>query len=175
MTDDLDKSWHLAETQQEVDVTEFEFHLWRVFYGFTRWQEDLQRYICGDDLTAAELALLHVIRMKDRPKTIYELSRLLNRDDPNNIQYTITKLIKQGLIEKVVGASQGSAKRAASYQITALGTENTNKYNDGRKAVLIKLFEGSDLNLSEATKALISAKAIYDEASRLAASYTDKH
>ena len=30
------------------------------------------------DLTGSELSILHIIRMKDRPKTLNELMRLLN-------------------------------------------------------------------------------------------------
>ena len=98
---ELDKSWHLADTKDEVSVTEFEFQLWRAFNSFIQWQEDCQRYICGDDLGVHDIALLHIIRMNDRPKTIYEIGRLLGRDDPNNIQYSIGKLLKKGFVEKM--------------------------------------------------------------------------
>ncbi len=42
MTAKIDKTWHLAETESEIEVTEFELLLWRVFYAFIRWQEDCQ-------------------------------------------------------------------------------------------------------------------------------------
>jgi len=171
MTRKIDKSWHLAQTEAEILVTEFEFQLWRVFYGFLRWQEDCQSYICNYDLTGYELALLHIIRMKDRPKTIYEISRLLNRDDPNNVQYGISKLLKLGLIEKVKSTS---SKKALSYQATPLGVQNTEDYLIARRNILIELFEevGMDnIGIKKATKALNLTKGIYDEASRIAASY----
>src|SRR5947207_1990398 len=97
----LDKTWHLAENEAEIKVTEFELQLWRVFYGFLRWQEKCENIANGTDLTGNELAILHVVRMKNRPKAINDIMRLLNRDDTFNIHYSIRKLIKMGLIKKV--------------------------------------------------------------------------
>lgn len=167
----LDKSWHLAENDAEIQVTEFEFQLWRVFYSFLRWQEDCHRYVCGSDLSGYELALLHIIRMKDRPKTIYEISRLLNRDDPNNIQYGLSKLIKLGLVEK---DKADTSEKALSYRITQQGRKSTDDYSLARRNVLIELFKQYDLDslkLEQVAKTLNSLIGIYDEGSRLAAAY----
>ncbi len=168
MTSKIDKTWHLAKNEQEVKVTEFEFQLWRVFHGFTRWQEDCQKYVFEETLSANELALLHIIRMNERPKTIYDLSRLLNRDDPNNIQYGITKLIKLNLIEK---AKTERSKKAISYQVTEYGIKHTEVYCEARSSILIELFNKSDMDIESATKILQQMHALYDEASRIAASY----
>ena len=97
----IDKTWHLAKTEEETRLTDFEFHLWRVFYGFMRWQEGCEKVANQTDLTGSELSILHIIRMKDRPKTLNELMRLLNRDDNFNINYSLKKLIKNGLIQKI--------------------------------------------------------------------------
>ena len=67
MSNKLDKTWHLADDNEAVMVTEFEFQLWRVFYSFLKWQEDCQ-YIGNEPLTGYELALLHIVRMKERQK-----------------------------------------------------------------------------------------------------------
>ena len=36
----LNRSWHLATTPLEVDVTELEFSLMRAFEAFGRWQAE---------------------------------------------------------------------------------------------------------------------------------------
>lgn len=159
----IDKKWHLAQTEAEIGVTEFELQLWRVFYGFLRWQEECEKSVNGTGLTGNDLAVLHVIRMKDKPKTIYDVGRLLNRDDNFNIHYSVKKLLKIGLIEKAVSPS--SLKKPVYYQATQEGVKNTNAYTEVRRSILIDMFlDKNDLNLEELTKTLIKLKSIYDEA-----------
>lgn len=166
----LDKSWHLAEGDFEVEVTEFELQLWRAFFGFLRWQEDCESSVNATELNGNELAVLHIIRMKGKAKTIYDIGRLLNRDDTFNIHYNVKKLLKMGLIEKTKFAQGG--KRTIAYQATAAGIENTDAYTEVRKRVLINMIkEEPDLNLRELTKILSKLKAIYDEADRAVTAY----
>lgn len=68
-----------------------------------RWQEDCEKVANQTDLTGSELSILHIIRIKDRPKTLNELMRLLNRDGHFNINYSLKKLIKNGLVQKISG------------------------------------------------------------------------
>lgn len=174
MANKFDKSCHMGEAEDEIQITEFELQLWRVFSGFVIWQEDCERYVCNDTLSASEIALLHVIRMNDRPKTIYELGRLLNRDDPNNIQYSLSKLIKFGFIEK---DKPMAAQKTLSYKITEAGMNNTDAFTEARKSILFDLFKNigiGELGLEKITNALIKINGIYGEASRLAASYKKK-
>lgn len=105
--ENLDKTWHLIPNEEQMALTNFEHLLWRLFYSFSRWQEDCQART-EIDLTANEVALVHIVRIKDRPKTIYEIARIINRDDIPNIQYSVTKLQKLGLIKKVASTYKGS-------------------------------------------------------------------
>ena len=167
-------TWHLAEDEEELDIIDFEFLLWRIYYSWIRWQEDCQSAIANDDLTAHEIALLHIIRMKDRPKTVYELSRLLNRDDIPNIQYGIKKLVKLGYVNKT--DIKNGPKKATAYMITEEGIANTSSYTKARKNILLEMLKEYDpeqLKFKEATKILNLMKGIYEEASRLTASYKD--
>ena len=164
------KYWHLAETEEEVKVSELEFVLWRVVYGFLRWQEDCTSHVTGITLTGDDIAALHIIRMKDRTKTVYEIAQLLNRSDIPNVQYSIKKLLKLGLIEK----AQNPIKKAIGYQLTPLGITQTNAYTKARKELFLNLFL-KEINLEEAEKEtalLMRLKNIYEEASMLSASYT---
>jgi predicted MarR family transcription regulator len=166
----LDKTWHLAKTEEETRLTDFEFHLWRVFYGFIRWQEGCEKVANQTDLTGSELSLLHIIRMKGRPKTINELTRLLNRDDTFNVNYSIRKLMKNGLIKKIT--SDTNNKKTFSYEITEEGIKNTDAYTMLRKNILIELFKRKrELNLDKLTNVLSELIAIYEEADRTVLSY----
>lgn len=167
-------TWHLAEDTSELDLIDFEFLLWRIYYSWIRWQEDCQSAIADDDLTAQEIALLHIIRMKDRPKSVYEISRLLNRDDLPNIQYGIKKLINLGYVKKI--DIKNGPKKATAYQITNTGITNTNLYSKARKNILLEMLKDYDpgqLKFRELTKILNLMKGVYEEASRLTASYKD--
>jgi len=163
------KPWHLALDTKEIEVTDFELILWRVFYGFLRWQEDCELSVNNTGLTGHELSVLHIIRMKDRPKSIRDIARLLNREDTFNLTYSIKKLLKLGLIEKAISTAKKSA-----YQITEAGIKNTDIMAKARREILISIFKKDpQIALPEITKELIKVIAIYDEAGRIAASYQD--
>lgn len=165
----VDKTWHLSQTPDEVRVTEFELQLWRVFNGFIRWVEECERYVNDSTLTGQELSVLHIIRMKDRPKSINDVGRILNRSDNYNIQYTIRKLVKMGLIEKHEASPRH--KKSATYRITQRGIENTDKFVNTRRKILIDIFiKDSNLTLEEMTKTIVRLKSIYDDAEQAAAS-----
>jgi predicted MarR family transcription regulator len=167
MSELLDKRWHLAETPEEIEITEFELSLWRVFYGFQRWQEDCENSANNTTLTGDELAILHIIRMRNRPKTSYEVARLLNREDIHNIKYSIRKLEKLDLIRRIKSKDKTSA-----YEITEAGIKDTDTYILARRAMLIALYKKeTGLHLEEITHTLNKLKALYDEAGRVAASY----
>ncbi|WP_342220264.1 winged helix DNA-binding protein [Rickettsiella endosymbiont of Miltochrista miniata] len=166
----IDKTWHLAKNEEEAKLTDFEFQLWRVFYGFTRWQEGCERVANQTDLTGSELSLLHIIRMKGRSKTINELTRLLNRNDTFNVSYSIQKLIKNGLIRKIL--SDKKNKKAYSYEITEEGIKNTDAYTALRQSLLIELLKKKkELNLEKFTDVLSELIAIYEEADRTVLTY----
>ncbi len=168
----LSKNWHLAETDDEVQISEFELLLWRVFNGFVRWHEDCETAVNNVELGANELAILHIIRMKERPKTIYEIAHLLNRTDFPNIQYSIKKLLKLDFIAKT-----DSPNKAISYKITEKGISDTSAYSQARKEVLVKLFplvkDDSETNLKDVSKYMLKLVQVYDEASRMVMSYQD--
>lgn len=160
----LDKTWHLAKNEADAKITEFEFQLWRVFYGFLQWQEECEKNVNGTELTGNDLAILHVIRMQEKAKTSNDVGRLLNRHDNFNIKYSIQKLLKLGLIEKI--KIQQEVKKIY-YQVSEAGKENTDNYTYMRKLVLIELFnQEPDLNLEIVIKCMGRIKSIYDEADR---------
>ncbi len=167
--DDLDFTWHLAAGAPEVAATEFEFALMRTFESFGRWQSECLVASAGYVASGPENAMLHVIRMNDRAKTIKEIARLLNRDDIPNIQYSIRKMVTDGLIEK-----QGSSRTGVTYEATARGREITDRYAQIRRRQLIaeiRAIPEFSHRLREAERTLNILSGLYEEASRVVATH----
>jgi predicted MarR family transcription regulator len=165
----VDRRWHLAETAGEVDATELEFAVMRTFESFGRWQSECLAGVIDLPASGPENALLHVIRMNERPKSVKELARLTNRDDIPNIQYSLRKLIAAGLVER-----SGAARSGVSYSVTPRGRDVTDKYAKIRKALLIAAIDGVPgfrERLAEATRTLNLLAGIYEEVSRVAATH----
>ncbi|HVV67485.1 MAG TPA: winged helix DNA-binding protein [Gammaproteobacteria bacterium] len=161
------RSWHLAQDESETEVTNFELQLWRVFYGFVRWQEECEKSTNDTNLTGHELAVLHVVRMKDKPKTISDIGRILNRNDMFNINYSLRKLMQKGLVKK---SRSGKGVKAFFYEITAKGIEDTDAWSKMRRDVLISAFmKDKTIPLKEMANNLMKIKSIYDEADSIVA------
>lgn len=168
-TGPLNFQWHLAGDSVEVACTELEFALMRTFEGFGRWQSECLASV--SDLTASgpENALLHIIRMNERAKSIKELARLTNRDDIPNIQYSLRKLISAGLVQK-----HGSGRSGVTYEATEEGRKVTDDYSSLRRALLIeeiKNMPGFSDRFQDAIRTLNMLSGLYEEASRVTATH----
>lgn len=160
--------WHLSANDTQQKVTEFEISLWRIFHAFLRWQEACEQAANELDLTGNELSILHIIRMQDRAKTVLDIGRFLNRVDYLNINYSVSKLLKMGLISK----TKGPNNKTKAYQITASGIKDIDRFVKGRTGILIELFSKQrNLNLAELTEGLKTIKALYDEAGQQVAAF----
>ncbi|MBN7795575.1 winged helix DNA-binding protein [Parahaliea mediterranea] len=172
----FDKHWHLATDDHEIAVAEVEFSIFRIFSAFNRWMDDLTRCCQGDAAQACsgiDFSLLNVIRMHDRPKGISELGRLMNRDDMSNLQYSIRKLIKAGLIEKL--GAQGH-KKGVTYRTTAQGDRATDLYASYRREILVPLtrsVSAGDERMIELANLLTLLSGIYDQAACVAATHRE--
>ena len=167
----LDKHWHLATDDFEVGLTELEFSIFRVSAAFERWQADCLGCCHGQPFSGTDTALLHVIRMHERPKGISELARLLKRDDLSNLQYGVRKLLKAGLIEK--SRQAGASKKDVTYQVSALGRDVTDKYARFRQELLISMTRATagKVDFESLARALTMMSAMYDQASCVAATH----
>lgn len=166
----LDKHWHLAEDDYEIDLTELEFSILRVAAAFDRWRSDCMACCVDASFSGADTAVLHVVRMHDRPKSISEIGRLLNRDDQSNLQYGIRKLVNAGVIEK---SGKSDSKKGVTYVATKLGCEITDRFAEFRRELLISLTGSmsTEIRLAEVAKTLNLMSGIYDQASCIAASH----
>ena len=165
----FDPRWHLARKPGEVEFTELEFALMRTYEGFARWQAECLANVVDLAASGAENALLHIIRMNDRPKTIKDLARLTNRDDVPNIQYSLRKLIGAGLVLR-----KGSGRAGVTYEVTPEGRRVTEDYGVLRRQLLIEAIESvpeMPRRLQEATRTLNLLCGIYEEVARVAATH----
>lgn len=165
----LDYRWHLAQSPLEIDTTELEFALMRTFEGFGRWQSECLASVCDLSATGPENAMLHVIRMNERPKTIKDLARMTNRDDIPNIQYSLRKLIAAGLVVR-----KGAGRSGVTYEVTEEGRRVTEDYGAVRRRLLLAAIQnlpGFSERLAEATRTLNLLSGLYEEVARVAATH----
>ena len=167
----FDKHWHLAQSERELNFTELEFSILRISAAFDRWQKDCLACCVDGGLSGSDNVVLHLIRMHDRAKSISEVARLINRDDISNLQYSLRKLTKAGLIER---AGTGDSKRTAAYVVTAEGTRVSDLFAQFRRELLITLTDSIkdlDVDILTACKVLNITSGLYDHASTVAASH----
>jgi predicted MarR family transcription regulator len=133
-------SWHLARTETERRLSEFEFRLERLAQAYYRWKASCLAAVCDVPLTGDDVAVLNVVRMGDEPKRLSEVGQLLNRVDVPNLQYAARKLAKAGLIE-----TEGSSSRKETrYRATETGRSVTEAYASLRAATLPPMLEALD-------------------------------
>jgi predicted MarR family transcription regulator len=169
----LDRGWHLARTPLEIDVTEVEYALMRSYEAFGRWQAECLATVIEFSASGPENALLHIIRMNDRPKSVRDLALMTNREDIPNIQYSLRKLLKGGFIKRT-----GSGRAGVTYEVTPLGQRVTERYADIREVLLIGAVKRiPDLagKLEQAARTLELMTGIYEEAARAAATHRRRH
>jgi predicted MarR family transcription regulator len=133
-------SWHLARTETERRLSDFEFGLERLAQAYYRWKAACLAAVCDVPLTGDDVAVLNVVRMGDEPKRLSEIGQLLNRVDVPNLQYATRKLVRVGLIE-----TEGSSSRKETrYRATATGHSVTEAYAALRAATLPPMLEALD-------------------------------
>lgn len=168
---DLDRRWHLATNTHEIALTELEYSLFRSYESFSRWMKECTVAASGINMSANDCAILNVIAMRDRPKGITEIARLLNRDDNTNIQYTIRKLIQDKLVEKT---STDNRRKGVRYRPTSLGHKVIERFVALRKGLLIEVTEAirdMDDQLTNGSKILDIMTGMYEQAARVAATH----
>jgi predicted MarR family transcription regulator len=160
-------SWHLARTETERRLSEFEFGLERLAQAYYRWKAACLAAVCDVPLTGDDVAVLNVVRMGDEPKRLSEIGQLLNRVDVPNLQYATRKLVRVGLIE-----TEGSSSRKETrYRATATGRSVTEAYAALRAATLPPMLEALDAwaTRSETTRIQLDLiSSLYAQAAQVA-------
>lgn len=133
-------AWHLARTETEKRLSDFEFRLERLAQAYYRWKAACLAAVCDVPLTGDDVAVLNVVRMGDEPKRLSEVGQLLNRVDVPNLQYATRKLVRAGLIE-----TEGSSSRKETrYRATEKGRSVTEAYASLRGTTLPPMLDALD-------------------------------
>jgi predicted MarR family transcription regulator len=133
-------SWHLARSETERRLSDFELRLERLAQAYYRWKAACLAAVCDVPLTGDDVAVLNVVRMGDEPKRLSEVGQLLNRVDVPNLQYAARKLVRAGLIE-----TEGSSSRKETrYRATATGRAVTEAYASLRGTTLPPMLDALD-------------------------------
>jgi len=160
---------HLARTPHEQAITDFEQALICAAEGFYRFAAAIMGPAARDhNLSGQDNVILQLLMTAGRPRGIADLSRFANRDDTANIQYSLRKLIKAELVEKVPGA----APRETAYRVTEKGRALTEDLVARRREMLMDptaAMPAFDERLAEATRMLGLVTGLYDHGSRMIA------
>ncbi len=160
-------AWHLARTETERRLSDFEFRLERLAQAYYRWKAACLSAVCDVPLTGDDVAVLNVVRMGDEPKRLSEIGQLLNRVDVPNLQYATRKLVRAGLIE-----TEGSSSRKETrYRATATGHSVTEAYAALRGATLppmLEAVEGWAAKSETASLHLDLISSLYAQAAQVA-------
>ena len=158
---------HLSLTSREAALTAFEQALICAAEAFYRFAGSLLGPVARDNnLTGQDCVILQQLVVAWAPRKVGDLLRFANRDDASNIQYSLRKLIKAGLVRQVRSAS----KRDTSYEVTAEGARISARLVALRREYLMTTIGGlsdGDDQIAVLTRTLGLLTGIYDHGSRL--------
>jgi predicted MarR family transcription regulator len=144
----------------------------RIAAAFDRWTAECLERVAREPLGSVAAMVLHVIGLKNRPKTPAEIARLLNRDDVANVLYSIRKLERAGLIER----DRSERRKTVAYRVTRRGRRVVDDYATLRAAVLLPRLprlEGWEGQLAGAKDFIDLLRGVYDQAALLLATHRD--
>ncbi|MBI3706205.1 MAG: winged helix DNA-binding protein [Proteobacteria bacterium] len=160
---------HLGAAGYEREVTAFEQTLICAAEAFYRFAGAvLGPAARAHNLTGHDNITLQLLVTAGAPRGIADLSRFANRDDIANIQYSLRKLSRAGLIEKV----PGSTNRETTYRVTAAGRTLTDAFIKLRRELFVdptRSVRDMEAHLRAASRALGLVTGFYDHASRVIA------
>ncbi len=160
---------HLAQSPHEAAVTEFEQALICAAQAFYRFiGESLGAEGARHNLSGEDNVILQQLMASSRPRGVTDLARFSNRDDIANLQYSLRKLIKAGLVEK----APGSTNRDTVYQVTPRARELTEHFLALRRELVMAPSEsmpGFDEALRAAARAMQLVTSFYDHGTRVLA------
>ncbi len=158
--------WHLARNESELVYAEFQHALICLAEAFYRYIGNSLALVAGEpSLNGYDSVILHTIETQNRPKSITDIQHFTNRTDIANIQYSVRKLIRAGLIRK----APRNGKRGTSYTTTAHGRRVIARHLAERRALLAQALRdpGALLNdVRKATRVMSTLTGLYDYGSR---------
>jgi len=157
---------HLGSSPHEQAVTDFEQALICAAEAFYRCAGILLGEVArSHKLSGQDNVILQQLMSSGVPRSVIELSRFANRDDIANIQYSLRKLIKAGLVEK----EPGSTNRETRYQVSAEGRKLIGSFVALRRELLMEQsaeIRDFDSQLRQAARTMSLITSFYDHGTR---------
>ena len=157
---------HIGRSKVELALFEFQHSAICFIEAFYRHIERQLIIVSGDpNMSAQDCVILHAIRLGERPKSIPEIQHFSNRRDIANIQYSIRKLTKAGLVKK----ANRDAGRGTAYELTRYGIQITDAYVNARQRMMSDFLSEQRTFLKDAecaTHVMMMLTGIYDHLSR---------
>lgn len=150
---------------QSRELSEFEFALIILMFGFQRWVVNCMEAARYRGLSALDILVLHTVNHRARGRRLSEICMVLNVDDTHLVAYALKKLVAAGLVK--VNA-RGRERR---YESTAAGDDACMEYRKVRENILIPALSwlSSERNVVRDAGAFMrTMTAIYDQAGRFA-------
>ncbi len=169
--DSWHRDWLLGTGDHGIAVTELEWGILRFFAAFERSCEQLSRLATADGLKFQEVIVVGVVAMQRGHPTASSLARQLNRDDVQNLQYTLRKLVDNGYLSQ----SKKTGSRVVTYAVSKKGRKFVTDYFTVRSKLLTKktgLIEDIDAKLSGASELISVLTGLYDGAAMTSSTYS---
>ena len=154
---------YMTGTDSAAALTRLELGIIRAYGALSRWAVELHKHVGGQQMPYSDVALLHTIRMRGGSPTFPELLLFLNRMDISNVQYSLRKLEKLGLVTR----TRGGTRRDTILSITDESEQLTEDFGAVRDEVLVHLcdtVEDFENAMNDAASALERLAGIYDQA-----------
>ncbi len=151
------------------DLSEFEYGLIILTYGFQRWVQNCMAAANVNGLNALDILVLHAVNHRARGKRLAEICMVLNIDDMHLVTYALKKLAAADL---VLVRPQG---RERHYETTENGERACLEYRKVRENFLVPSLtwvSGRNGAVTEAAGFLRMMTAMYDQAGRFATAAT---
>jgi len=150
---------------QSHELSEFEFSLIIVAFGFMRWVENCMEAASFRGLNSLDVLVLHAVNHRARGRRLAEVCMVLNIDDAHLVSYSLKKLVAADLVKAL------PTGRERHFETTPLGDEACMGYRKVREKFLVPSLAwlSGERNMLRDTGAFLrTMTAIYDQAGRFA-------
>src|SRR3954465_8219648 len=122
----------VAQPDLSRTLSDFEFTLIIVMYGFSRWVQTCMTASNVRGLSAVDILVLHAVNHRARDRRLHEICMVLNIDESHLVAYALKKLTAAGLV------SSRTERREHHYSTTSQGDEACLAYRRTREEIPAK-------------------------------------
>jgi predicted MarR family transcription regulator len=151
------------------ELSEFEFALLTLMFGFHSWTEMCMAAADVRGLSSMDILVLHAVNHRARSRRQSEICMVLNIDDSHLVAYSLKKLMAAGLVSSL---AEGRERR---YETTERGEAACIAYRKVREEFLVPNLSwvaGGERVIHETASFLRTMSALYAQAGRFATAAT---